>query len=817
MTDIAQLGFAVDTRELKEATAALKAMVPASERTEKAVAALAKAHTDAAVASKRATMAATGATAADRAAAGEAVKKAKAVEAMARADVSAARAADMVAAAVTRQGTASVAAVGKITALTNAANDNINRMQATPANIAAQFQDIGVTAAAGMNPMLIALQQGTQLSAAFAGPNGVKNIIGAIGQLFSPVAMITIALVAMGAALLQMIDWVAVGKSVLNGLADVLVPIAPYAVAAAAGLALINSPAIITGIISLTKAVWGLAASLLATLSFPTLLVLGFVAMAAAAVYFKDQITKILGVDLVDNFKWSVNRMIGLFVGGFNATVKTWSMLPDAMGDVAIRALNFVGNAIVDTLNAAIRGINSLLDMLPSWLGGGAKIEARFETGGDMANPYAGAMQKRDDALFDEIEKAQAVDWVGGAINLVNDGASYLARKLREIASGLGADDKAKKERTARGKTDAEKFGDIVTGAQNDIASVNAAIDGMSMTEAAAMRLKNEQKLLNEAQTKGIKLTDQQRATLMALAGTLTDAQVKLKNLEGMKAIAEASAQRLTGINAEIAALGKNADETTRLRIETDMLAEAKRNMVNVSAGDIATIKATAVAEAERVNTLRKMTEALSFAKETARGFFSDLRNNLEQGKSLWSSFGDAVVGVLNRIIDKLASAAIDNLINQAFGALIGSLGGGMGPIDFGGGAMSFNADGNAFGRGGVMAFASGGVVDRPTAFAFGQGGANLGIMGEAGPEAILPLKRGPDGALGVRMNGNSGDSAGPASNNVEVNNYYTLTGAMSSQDIIAMQRAAAEQTKADVKRSIMGWMDEIQRNGGTV
>src|SRR5690606_34107197 len=96
-----------------------------------------------------------------------------------------------------------------------------------------------------------------------------------------------------------------------------------------------------------------------------------------------------------------------------------------------------------------------------------------------------------------------------------------------------------------------------------------------------------------------------------------------------------------------------------------------------------------------------------------------------------------------------------------------GSGGGGGGLL---GGLFSwlgglFNAKGNAFGGNGVMAFAQGsgfknGVVDSPTAFAFGRGGANLGIMGEAGPEAVMPLTRGPDGNLGVQMyNGNSGNS----------------------------------------------------------
>jgi phage-related minor tail protein len=46
-------------------------------------------------------------------------------------------------------------------------------------------------------------------------------------------------------------------------------------------------------------------------------------------------------------------------------------------------------------------------------------------------------------------------------------------------------------------------------------------------------------------------------------------------------------------------------------------------------------------------------------------------------------------------------------------------------------------------------------VVDRPQFFKFASGGSfKTGVMGEAGPEAILPLKRGADGKLGVTMNG---------------------------------------------------------------
>ena len=54
---------------------------------------------------------------------------------------------------------------------------------------------------------------------------------------------------------------------------------------------------------------------------------------------------------------------------------------------------------------------------------------------------------------------------------------------------------------------------------------------------------------------------------------------------------------------------------------------------------------------------------------------------------------------------------------------------------------------------GGIVPFARGGVVSSPTLFGFGD---RLGLMGEAGPEAILPLRRGSDGRLGVANTGNA-------------------------------------------------------------
>jgi hypothetical protein len=80
--------------------------------------------------------------------------------------------------------------------------------------------------------------------------------------------------------------------------------------------------------------------------------------------------------------------------------------------------------------------------------------------------------------------------------------------------------------------------------------------------------------------------------------------------------------------------------------------------------------------------------------------------------------------------------------LSSLFGSLFGASGGAS--------AAPF-AKGGVFSRGMVMPFAQGGVVGAPAYFPLGRG---LGVMGERGAEAVMPLARGPDGKLGVRAGG---------------------------------------------------------------
>lgn len=102
----------------------------------------------------------------------------------------------------------------------------------------------------------------------------------------------------------------------------------------------------------------------------------------------------------------------------------------------------------------------------------------------------------------------------------------------------------------------------------------------------------------------------------------------------------------------------------------------------------------------------------------------------------------------LQRVGQSMLRAAYSSSVNPVskhVGKLIGS---GMEALM--GAAVPF-ADGGAFTQGRVMPFARGGVVSGPVTFPM-RGGT--GLMGEAGPEAIMPLSRGSDGKLGVRAEG---------------------------------------------------------------
>lgn len=152
------------------------------------------------------------------------------------------------------------------------------------------------------------------------------------------------------------------------------------------------------------------------------------------------------------------------------------------------------------------------------------------------------------------------------------------------------------------------------------------------------------------------------------------------------------------------------------------------------------------------------MDEEVTVRIQADAGPMADALANLE---SLADSFGAQMTGALKAAViggkelDDILRRIALNLAGMALSqglAPLQSLMGGLFSSLFGGlsGMLPF-AKGGVPGR--AVPFAAGGVVSQPTYF---NAGGALGLMGEAGSEAILPLRRTADGRLGVASSGGS-------------------------------------------------------------
>ncbi|HGF2361123.1 TPA: phage tail tape measure protein [Escherichia coli] len=145
--------------------------------------------------------------------------------------------------------------------------------------------------------------------------------------------------------------------------------------------------------------------------------------------------------------------------------------------------------------------------------------------------------------------------------------------------------------------------------------------------------------------------------------------------------------------------------------------------------------------------------QAAQLATDGISGMVNNITEMLNGNKVEWRSWAASILQEISKV---LMNAAIVNGIKMAANSMSGA-GGFFGSIgNWLGGAVA-NAKGGVYTSANLSAY-SNSIVDTPTYFAFAKG---AGLMGEAGPEAIMPLTRAADGSLGVRAVGSMNGSAG--------------------------------------------------------
>lgn len=181
-------------------------------------------------------------------------------------------------------------------------------------------------------------------------------------------------------------------------------------------------------------------------------------------------------------------------------------------------------------------------------------------------------------------------------------------------------------------------------------------------------------------------------------------------------------------------------------------------------------------------------------------------------GKLSFADFTKSILADMARIaVRQASSSALSSLFGMAASAAASYFGGGAASagstqagytgVDF----SSYQANGGAWGAG-VQMFANGGaftnsIVSKPTAF--GMSGGQTGVMGEAGPEAIMPLTRTSGGQLGVRAMGSGGGNTYNFPVSVSVQTMGDGGAATTQQDASQLGKSIQQAAKMEAETAI--------------
>jgi hypothetical protein len=207
-----------------------------------------------------------------------------------------------------------------------------------------------------------------------------------------------------------------------------------------------------------------------------------------------------------------------------------------------------------------------------------------------------------------------------------------------------------------------------------------------------------------------------------------------------------------------------------------------------------AQINRTVILQRLEEDRIQKLEDARQKQKEVAddiAGSMGDAFTSIVDGtKSVKDAFRDMARYIIGRLYEILV---VEQMVQSISGAIQGAM---IGPVQ---GPMVPSANGNVFSNGSVVPYANGGVVGSPVYFP--MAGGRTGLMGEAGPEAIMPLKRGKNGKLGVQ-------SEGGGEITIHQNFNFAANGDESVKKIIAQQAPKiAQMTQQQI-------MDSRRRGG---
>ena len=398
-----------------------------------------------------------------------------------------------------------------------------------------------------------------------------------------------------------------------------------------------------------------------------------------------------------------------------------------------------------EALGVVVRGLATALTvsvgqlkLFGTAIGGVAAVVSALFNDGYAAAKSAAQDLTRDLAAQRETTK-QTVLQMWGQVEATN--ASTVATNKNTDATG--ANDKAVRD-ALRGKEEAKKLAEQRI---KDVLALNKALeDQIFRLENAESAESEYAKAQRAVAAMSERLTKDEREALDLMVervGLLERiAAAEKKRADSMKQLDDI----IKGLRTEEEKLNDDIRELNDLLLvfperENEIIEAIRRRQLAYDDA-LAAGKKNATETDKLLNALADKIDG--YAKSISSTFVDFATGAADAQKS----FSDFATSVLRDLATMTTQMLIMEPLLRSFKQLIGLPGGATN-------ANTPSALGNAFGPRGLLAFAQGGVVASPTTFAFAGG---TGLMGEAGPEAIMPLKRNARGQLGVISGGSDGD-----------------------------------------------------------
>jgi len=412
-----------------------------------------------------------------------------------------------------------------------------------------------------------------------------------------------------------------------------------------------------------------------------------------------------------------------------------------------------------------------------------ADLQKQAETAGDAQAGFLSGRIMGLQTQIDDLDGYRAgIERVKVALGSTQEEAVTFSAALADLQTALTVDEQvAALAEVKRLMLEITGGTENMTAAQRELTQqmVNAALAGLDLADGTAAAAGN----ISAATSNATALADEMgRAASNAIAMAANANRARREAEIRLKFAGDPVGQAGAMFDLEAGALRGSQDMGLRMQFEAlrqetvdsaAATAEAQAQLATFNE----TMRSSGGAAAKVDQEMAKLTETLDPFQELVKGVAGTIESELNSAFASvldgTKTLGEALLDFASNVLAQVAQ----DLFAQQFSKPIAA-----------GIAGIFAADGRVFNSAGVTAFAKGGVVGGPTIFPFANG---VGLMGEAGPEAIMPLARGADGKLGVAAaNGNSAP-------NVIINNYSGQDATASSDSagnlVIEIGRAIAQ------------------------